>query len=486
MSGASRVLLETRASLLAVYSLEQVLDIVLTKCIETFAADGALVSLPGAAEEPQVVCALGVASPLQGDLLPQVFHQTSLLEGKLLADVNLDPHCRCAAGMQVDALLGETERVTFCLLKQQGVFTDADLGLFCQLVDTAVLAIEGAQLYTTLQRRNAQWELLNEIGRSIASTLDMDALFKTIHQQVGRVMSTDAFVIGLYDQGRDMLSLRYLYDDGTWYPPMERKLGGGPLARSIRTRQPVIWYENIAHDPNVTVIGEERNAINSGAAVPILIGERLIGVLSAQSHTPHAYGEEQVHLLTTVASQAAVAIHNARLHERVRRLSYTDGLTGLANARRFYIELENYLRRAKRQGDKVGLLMIDSDSLKQINDRFGHRAGDRHLQALANIITANVREDDLAVRYAGDEFLVVLPDADRAGAKAVAERICASVANHRMRIQETLVVATVSIGVAVYPDDAVTAEGLFRAADLAMYRAKHGGRNRVALGVVAL
>lgn len=130
--------------------------------------------------------------------------------------------------------------------------------------------------------------------------------------------------------------------------------------------------------------------------------------------------------------------------------------------------------------------MIDSDSLKQINDRFGHRAGDRHLQALANIITANVREDDLAVRYAGDEFLVVLPDADRAGAKAVAERICASVANHRMRIQETLVVATVSIGVAVYPDDAVTAEGLFRAADLAMYRAKHGGRNRVALGVVAL
>lgn len=484
MGETSRVLLELKASLLAVFSLEQVAHIVLTKCMEIFAADGAFVSLPGGAQQAQVIHALGVISDLQDALLPPAFRQVDALAGELLSDVHLSSR-RFVSGMQVDAMLSDAERATFCLLKLQGTFSDADLGLFRQLVEVAVLAMESARLYTTLQRRNAQWELLNEIGRSIASTLDMKSLFRTIHQQVGRVMSTDAFVVGLYDQRRDVLDLRYVYDDGTWYPPMERALGGGPLARSIRTRQPVIWCESIAHDPNVTIIGEERNAINSGAAVPILIGERLIGVLSAQSHMPYAYGEEQVHLLTTVASQAAVAIHNARLHERVRRLSYTDNLTGLANARRFYIELERHLRMAKQQGDKVGLLMIDSDSLKQINDEFGHRVGDRYLQTLARIITANVRETDLAVRYAGDEFLVVLPAADRAVAKAVAERICASVADHRMRLQEGFVVATVSIGVAVFPDDAITAEGLFRAADMAMYRAKHGGRNRVSVRAFA-
>ena len=190
-------------------------------------------------------------------------------------------------------------------------------------------------------------------------------------------------------------------------------------------------------------------------------------------HTP--YGAEQVRLLQTVASQAAVAIQNARLHERVRRLSLTDGLTGLANARRFYNELETILQDARRTKTEVGLLMIDSDSLKQINDNFGHRAGDQHLRALAEIIISNIRTEDLPVRYAGDEFLVILPGANRTVASAVAERICKSVAAYRMMVQACEVAATVSIGVAAFPEDANSVEDLFRSADMAMYRAKNGG-----------
>lgn len=491
MSDASRILSEIKGSLLALFDLEQVLKTVLNKSLEVFAADGALASLPDTTGKQQVVYAVGSVASLQGSLLPTAFCDPSYelhtkAGSKLLTDVVLSPDNCFAAVMQADVVMRERERATFCILKRQSTFTHDGLKLFRQLVGAASSAIEGAQLYATLQRRNAQLELLNEIGRSIASTLDMDALFKTIHHEVGRVMSTDAFVIGLYDARHDTLNLRYLFDDGTLYPPFERELGGGPLAQTIRTRHPVVWYENISDDPNVTIIGEEENIVHSGAVVPIAIGDRLIGVLSVQSHTPFAYGEEQVRLLATVASQAAVAIHNARLHERVRRLSYTDGLTGLANARRFYRELENYLQEAKHNESKLGLLMIDSDSLKQINDSFGHRAGDRHLQALAEIITANIREEDLPVRYAGDEFLVVLPGADRAGASLVAERICTAVANYRMEVQENQVAATVSIGVAIFPDDASTSEGIFRAADMAMYRAKNSGRNRVAPVALAL
>ena len=488
MSEIKRILAEIKGSLLAVFDLEQVLTTVLRKSLEVFAADGAIASLPDVAGKRNVVRALGLAAPLEGCLLPEVFsephHEPNTNEGsRLLTNVVLGPQpdCHFDSVMQADVVMQEQQCFTLCILRQHGTYGSDDLDLLRQLAVGATAAIESAQLYATLERRNAQLQLLNEIGRSIASTLDMDELFRTIHQQVARVMSTDAFVIGLYDERRDTLNLRYLYDDGTLYPPFERELGEGPLAKTIRTREPVVWYEDISDIPGVTVIGEEENTVYSGAVMPITIGERLIGVLSAQSHTPYAYGEEQVRLLATVASQAAVAINNARLHERVRRLSLTDGLTGLANARRFNEELESYLQKAQQTKTKVGLLMIDSDSLKQINDSFGHGVGDQHLQALAKIITGNIRAEDLAVRYAGDEFFVILPGADRAGASLVAERICTSVANYRMSICDTEVAATVSIGAAIFPDDATTAEGLFRAADMAMYRAKNSGRNRVVL-----
>jgi len=169
------------------------------------------------------------------------------------------------------------------------------------------------------------------------------------------------------------------------------------------------------------------------------------------------------------------------------RLSLTDGLTGLANRRRFNEVLAREWRRTQRTSTSLALLIVDADHFKQLNDRFGHASGDEALKMLAEVVTSCIRRPgDTASRIGGEEFAVILPDTDEAGAKSVADLICRKVDNTPFLTPEGLNGRlTVSIGVAaIVPDSVLTHEQLFDAADLALYRAKEGGRNRVALRVV--
>lgn len=364
--------------------------------------------------------------------------------------------------------------------ERRGGFGQHDLDNIASLASTAALAIRSAELYARLQLQNAHLLLLNEIGRSLSANMDMERLFETMYREVSRVMATDAFFVGLYDERDRNIEIEYLYDAGRRYPPQVMPLNDGPTSQAIRSGQPVHWNEDARNIPGVSFVGETGRYVQSLVVVPMKQGDRVVGVVSTQSYQPNAFEDGHVELLSTVASQAAVVLSNVRLFEKTRELSLTDSMTGLANARRFYQELELVLAEAARCGGKVSLLMIDSDSLKQINDRFGHPAGDQHILTLAQIIRAQIRADDLAVRYAGDEFVVVLPSCDRPAAQQIAERIRLSVIEHyRLQGSGLPMQATVSIGIAVYPDDALTPELLFRMTDAAMYRAKQLGRNRV-------
>lgn len=333
-----------------------------------------------------------------------------------------------------------------------------------------------------LERQNGYLMLLNEIGRSLSANTGMEQLFETMYKEVSRVMSTDVFFVALYDERGESVEIRYLYEAGVRYPSQMMPLNNGPTSQAIRTGQPVVYSSDAARVPGISVIGlvdPEEQRVESMVVMPMRLEERVIGAVSAQSYSPVAYDQEQVKLLETVTSQAAIMLANVRLYEKARELSLTDSMTGLANARRFYQELEEVLLLAQRTGHKVSLLVIDSDSLKQINDRYGHPVGDLHLVTLAGIIRSQIRTHDLAARYAGDEFLVVLPDCSRGDAYRTAERIRQAVIDHYRRVEPDQFGVTVSIGVAMYPDDASTSEQLFRVADQAMYQAKQGGRNRV-------
>lgn len=176
----------------------------------------------------------------------------------------------------------------------------------------------------------------------------------------------------------------------------------------------------------------------------------------------------------------AMADKLAQSQALLRELSTRDSLTGLLNYREFRRQLREEAERSRRYGRAFSLLMLDVDHFKAINDTHGHLAGDKALRALAALIRGEVRPTDIVARYGGEEFVLVLPETTGAGALTLAERLRAGVAGHAVALTSDQAIAlTVSIGLASYPDDAVSVQTLLSAADQALYAAKSGGRNRV-------
>jgi diguanylate cyclase (GGDEF)-like protein len=181
----------------------------------------------------------------------------------------------------------------------------------------------------------------------------------------------------------------------------------------------------------------------------------------------------------SLASHAVVALDNARLHRIVERQALVDGLTGLANRRQCEDALGSELARVDRFGGSLAVVVADLDSFKAVNDRYGHPAGDSVLREFALLLQESLRDIDLASRWGGEEFLLVLPGTDLAGGAQVAERIRVALAGRIvLAVDGTPIPITASFGVAATPP-ATTASELFAAADAALYEAKRAGKNRV-------
>jgi diguanylate cyclase (GGDEF)-like protein len=205
-----------------------------------------------------------------------------------------------------------------------------------------------------------------------------------------------------------------------------------------------------------------------------------LGVLSIARHA-QAFSREEEELLEYLAGQAIVSIENASLHETVGRQAVTDELTGLANARAFRSILEREIERSRRFQSPLGLVMVDLDDFKQVNDRHGHQQGDEVLASVAAVLRDFSRDIDAPARYGGEELAVVLPQTDSDGAALLAERMREAV--ERLRVPSVgggaPLRVTASFGVASVPESASDGEDLVAAADAALYRAKRGGKNRV-------
>ncbi len=179
-----------------------------------------------------------------------------------------------------------------------------------------------------------------------------------------------------------------------------------------------------------------------------------------------------------VQIERAYSTHLEELSQRLRSLAYHDSLTELYNHRYFYEQLEHEVERAQRYGRPVAVMLLDLDHFKEVNDTYGHLMGDKLLSLVGQIIKDQVRSSDIAARYGGDEFAVILPDTTRSSAEATAEKLTRAIAIGRTAtgsLSETLTISA-SFGVACCPDDARSVSELLQFADDHLYAAKHAAR----------
>jgi diguanylate cyclase (GGDEF)-like protein len=210
--------------------------------------------------------------------------------------------------------------------------------------------------------------------------------------------------------------------------------------------------------------------------VPLSAEGRSLGALVVEHTGGHRIQRRVVTGLERSASYAALALRNAWLLEQVQRLAATDGLTKIANRRTFEATLEREVARATRSAEHVSLVMVDIDHFKGLNDTHGHQAGDEVLRNVAASLSCECRDFDTPARYGGEEFAVILPGCGPDEALDIAERLRRAVG-----AAPSIVPITASAGVATYPSHAGDADTLVRAADEALYRSKHAGRDRTSV-----
>jgi diguanylate cyclase (GGDEF)-like protein len=218
-------------------------------------------------------------------------------------------------------------------------------------------------------------------------------------------------------------------------------------------------------------------------AFPLRIGSSDFGSLVLTSDTFEA---DHVETAASLAAQVVVALENARLHRMVERQAMIDSLTGLANRRSLEESLRSELARATRFGDSICVVLADLDDFKRVNDQYGHAAGDEVLIAFAGALRSTVRESDVAGRWGGEEFALVLPGTDAAGGSRLAERARAAIEGARVKMPNGDVCAvTASFGVASFPESHELGE-ILAAADSALYAAKRQGKNRVVVSAESI
>lgn len=215
------------------------------------------------------------------------------------------------------------------------------------------------------------------------------------------------------------------------------------------------------------------------AVVPLVCQDRVVGVLNlADKVDDNCFESEDIALIELFSQLVGASIGNIKLFEKIQRQATTDGLTGLVNHRTFYEILEKELWRSRRYGGQISMIMIDVDNLKQINDAYGHRAGDMVIREISKRIKECIRQIDTAARYGGDEFAVILLNSTLEDATTVAQRMVDSVENSPAIWNKEQISLSISVGLGQYNADS-TPEDITSRSDKALYRAKQAGKNTV-------
>ncbi|HET6850486.1 MAG TPA: diguanylate cyclase [Gaiellales bacterium] len=318
-------------------------------------------------------------------------------------------------------------------------------------------------------------QALLELSRALSSSLDLSDVLTVLLDRVSRLTGATGTAVSRWDRERDVLvtlahhshGANSLAEEEHEYPVSEFPSTGLVL----QTQRPLQVRSSNPRDDSVERELIARLGFKSLLMLPLVARGDTIGLMEIADVNDRAFTPQDVEFCQAVCDVVATSLHNAMLYEQARELAHRDQLTGLHNRRFFEDHLQQVLARSDRSGRPVGLLVLDLDGLKSINDGGGHLAGDAALRAAAAALRAAVRAGDLPCRLGGDEFAVILPDGGVDAALAVADRA-----------QQELRDAgdggwSFSGGVAVDLSGLPPHE-LYRLADEAAYRAKTSGGGR--------
>lgn len=381
---------------------------------------------------------------------------------------------------------------------EKKAYSNEQLNLLNNLASHCAGALERIWAQEALGDLVTRLKLLHEAVSEINTSHDIEHVCRVVYETVERVMPCNDFVMDGYDKTTNeiipfyaiehprqrILTMRYFADHG---------LAG----EIVRTKSPILFkskVEVIHSGIRFEVYGtdEESDPTESILAVPMLLHGDIFGMVSAQSYQKNAYSQDDLYLLETLASHAAIAIENARLFDSIQQLANTDPLTGILNRRRFFELTEIEFDFAQRNHTPFSVILLDVDDFKKFNDHYGHKIGDFVLTQTAEACKASLRENDIFGRLGGEEFIVSLPGIPLERAIDVAERLCKLVCmidfktkwqnfneNQSFSNVDDDLSITVSVGVATYDETCENVDILVDRADKAMYTAKNTGRNQV-------
>jgi len=314
--------------------------------------------------------------------------------------------------------------------------------------------------------KSTELTLLYGIVESLSKTIEIEELKRIVVEIVKEALEADEIDIILPKAGREYSGISWKKSDNLI---KRRKFNGHAALRPIIDA----WLGgDLAEDK----ISDDRREVY----MPVSRSGSRLGLIIIRKDGA-AFDAQRLELVKAIGNHIAVSFENAALYH----IAITDELTGLYSKRHFRSSIEKKFTLFLDYGEKLTLLMIDIDNFKQVNDTYGHPAGDSVLREIGQCIMSSTRDGDTDFRYGGEEFAVILPATDAGGGEVVAERMRQSIENHIFTIGDTNLIMTVSIGLASCPANAQTIKDLIMEADKALYEAKRQGKNRVVLSAAS-
>jgi diguanylate cyclase (GGDEF)-like protein len=328
-----------------------------------------------------------------------------------------------------------------------------------------------------LEEKMARYSELKDVAENLTTTLTMEEIARlVIEKAAGTVKKPGRVLLYLVDMQKQELMLSA--SSGS----QKVKAKAGDIFDMWVLKQSIpLLVENVAQDfrfPSKD-IEEAKNSFKSLIAVPLLSGDKVVGVLRMDSGSEGLYTQDDLRLLDILGGLSSVAISNAFLYSWVQDLAIRDSLTGLFVRRYFIKRLHEEIERARKKNASISLLMLDIDRFKWYNDKYGHAVGDIVLKHIANSIVSGLGAGDMASRYGGEEIAVLLSGADIKKAEKKAEAIRKAIEATPFTVRREKHSITVSIGVSSFPKDCVSEEELIKKSDERLYKAKSMGRNKV-------